>query len=121
MRYIRGMTETSTTSRGYNFPIARRVWRFAKKRWQKWRARHQLPLNLYLHMVGIPLAMTGVVLWFYEDWMWGTICFVLGYLLQYLGHRAEGNDVGELVPFKRLLGLPYITVAPRWQRADTPT
>jgi hypothetical protein len=109
------MGDTPPTTRRYKFPIARAVWRFTKKRWRRWRERHQLPFNFWLHMVGIPLAMTGVVLWFYEDWTWGTAAFVTGYLLQFIGHWAEGNDVGELVPFKRLLGLPYVTVAPRWQ------
>ncbi len=34
--------------------------------------------------------------------------FVGGYFLQWLGHRVEGNDVGELIPIKRLLGLPVV-------------
>ena len=57
-------------------------------------------------MVGIPLAFTGIVLWCVGDWFWGTIGFVVGYLLQYIGHRAEGNDVGEWAGIKRLFGLP---------------
>jgi len=38
---------------------------------------------------------------------------VLGYVLQWLGHRVEGNDVGEFVPVKELLGLPYVAIAPK--------
>jgi hypothetical protein len=37
----------------------------------------------------------------------------VGYLLQWIGHRIEGNDVGELIPLKRLLGLPVVAIAPR--------
>jgi hypothetical protein len=40
---------------------------------------------------------------------------VAGYFLQWVGHRVEGNDVGEWAAIKRLLGLPYVAVAPRWQ------
>ena len=43
---------------------------------------------------------------------------VVGYLLQYVGHRAEGNDVGEWAAVKRLLGLPYVGVSPRYARRD---
>ena len=43
---------------------------------------------------------------------------VLGYVLQYLGHRAEGNDLGEWAAIKRMLGLPYVGVSPRWNPDD---
>ncbi len=67
-------------------------------------------------MIGIPLAVLGVVLLFYTDWYWGVGAFVLGYVLQYIGHRVEGNDVGEWAGIKRLLGLPYVSISPRFQR-----
>ena len=76
--------------------------------------RHRLPFNFWLHAVGIPLALAGVVLLFFLPWYWGVSAFVLGYLLQWVGHRAEGNDVGEWAALKRLLGLPYVAVSPRW-------
>jgi hypothetical protein len=102
----------------YQFPIARRAWRFVRKRARKWRERHQLPLNFWLHIVGIPLAMTGVVLLCYADWLLGTAAFTLGYVLQYVGHRAEGNDVGEWAAIKRLFGLPCVAISPRWQHTS---
>jgi hypothetical protein len=43
---------------------------------------------------------------------------VLGYLLQWIGHLAEGNDLGEWAAIKRLLGLPYVGIAPRWNPDD---
>jgi uncharacterized membrane protein YGL010W len=82
-----------------------------------WRERHRHPFNFWIHMLGIPLAVAGVVLliaW-YPDWYWGTAALVLGYVLQWLGHAVEGNDLGEWAGIKRLLGLPYVGIAPRWQ------
>ena len=36
------------------------------------------------------------------------------WLLQWIGHKVEGNDVGEFIPVKKLLGLPYIAIAPQF-------
>jgi hypothetical protein len=94
-------------------PPRRPLLRFLKRRLQGWRLRHQLPFNFWVHLIGIPLAVTGVALLFW-DWRWGLAAFVLGYLLQWVGHLAEGNDVGEWAALKRLLGLPYVGIAPRW-------
>ena len=38
---------------------------------------------------------------------------VVSYILQWLGHRIEGNDMGEVVLIKKLLGRPFVAVAPR--------
>jgi hypothetical protein len=85
---------------------------------QGWRLRHQLPFNFAIHLLGIPLAVSGVVLLFFLPWYWGAGTFVLGYFLQWIGHLAEGNDVGEWAAVKRLLGLPYVGIAPRWDPED---
>lgn len=53
---------------------------------------------------------------FIAPWYWGVAGLVLGYFLQYLGHRVEGNDVGEWAGIKRMLGLPYVGIAPRWEQ-----
>ena len=95
----------------------RPVLRFLKRRLQGWRLRHQLPFNFCVHLIGIPLAVAGVALLFW-DWRWGLAAFGLGYLLQWVGHLAEGNDVGEWAAVKRLLGLPYVGIAPRWNPDD---
>ena len=34
--------------------------------------------------------------------------FVGGYVLQFAGHVLEGTDPGEIIYFKRKLGLPYV-------------
>jgi uncharacterized membrane protein YGL010W len=84
---------------------------------RNWRLRHQHPLNFWIHLVGIPLAVAGLVLLFVPGGLYSGIGgLVLGYLLQYVGHRVEGNDVGEWAAVKRLLGLPYVSISPRFQR-----
>jgi hypothetical protein len=97
----------------YSFPIARRALRFARSALANWRERHQHPVNFAVHLVGIPLTLVGIVLLFVTDWYWGAAAFALGYLLQFVGHQVEGNDVGELIPVKRALGLPVVAVVPR--------
>ncbi len=92
---------------------------FLRRRLEGWRLRHQLPFNFWLHMVGIPMALVVAPLSLLAfDWPWALGLFVLGYALQWVGHRAEGNDVGEWAAVKRLLGLPYVGVAPRWNPDD---
>ena len=51
-----------------------------------------------------------------DPWIMALGAIVVGYLLQWIGHLAEGNDVGEWAGIKRLLGLPTVGIAPRWQQ-----
>lgn len=85
---------------------------------RNWRERHRHPFNFWIHMLGIPLAVAGVVMFCMQIWAWGAAAFLLGYLLQYVGHRVEGNDVGEWAAIKRMLGRPYVGVAPARPPAD---
>ena len=87
---------------------------------REWPARHQHPVNFWLHMVGIPLTFIGVYEWIKGAGGLGTGLFLGGYLLQWLGHRIEGNDVGELIPVKKALGMKTVAVAPHYQRGETP-
>src|SRR5205807_8253536 len=82
---------------------------------RNWRERHQDPFNFWIHLIGIPMAVIGVLVLFFLPWeLWyvGVGLIVLGYVLQYVGHRVEGNDVGEWAGIKRLLGLPYVSISP---------
>jgi hypothetical protein len=97
----------------YRFPIARKLLALAGRARRNWLDRHQTPANFWIHMLGIPLAFAGIPLLFLTDWYWGVAAIVLGYLFQWLGHRIEGNDVGEFIPVKRLLGLPVVAIAPQ--------
>jgi hypothetical protein len=101
----------------HTFPIARKLLTFAGRARRNWLERHQNGFNFAVHMVGIPLAFAGLPLLFLADWYWGVAAVAGGYFLQWLGHRVEGNDVGELIPVKRLLGLPVVAVAPQYATA----
>jgi hypothetical protein len=97
------------------------VRRWLRRRLHGWILRHQLPFNFWIHIIGIPLAVSGVFLLLalpWELWYWGVAAFFLGYLLQWVGHKAEGNDLGEWAAIKRLLGLPYVGISPRWNPED---
>ncbi len=83
-----------------------------------WMERHRLPFNFWIHMVGIPMAVVGLLLFFLVEWYWALAAFVLGYVLQWIGHVAEGNDVGEWAAIKSMLGLPYVGIAPRWRHGE---
>src|SRR3954468_6150081 len=92
---------------------------FLRRRLEGWMLRHQLPFSFWIHMIGIPMALIAAplsLIWLEGYWAVGL--FVLGYLLQWIGHLAEGNDLGEWAAIKRLLGLPYVGIAPRWDPKD---
>lgn len=74
-----------------------------------------------IHMIGIPLSLlVAPILFAVSPWPLGLAAFVGGYVLQWIGHRVEGNDVGELIPIKRLLGLKTQAIAPQFQLPDLP-
>ena len=78
--------------------------------------RHQHPVNLALHVVGLPVTfVVPVVLLMQQAPGWALTSFLVGYALQFLGHAIEGNDAGELILVKKMLGKPYIAVVPRVQ------
>jgi hypothetical protein len=108
------------TGMKYRFPIARKLLALAGRARRNWLERHQTPANYWIHMVGIPLAVAGVPLLLVAQWYWGVGAIVCGYLLQWIGHRIEGNDVGEFIPIKRLLGWPVVAIAPQYQKPAPP-
>ena len=85
---------------------------------ENWFARHRNRTSLILHLVGIPQAVAAVPVAICAGvsgpgWLWilAAALFFDGYLLQFIGHQIEGNDVGEIIIFKKLLGMPYKAVA----------
>jgi uncharacterized membrane protein YGL010W len=89
---------------------------------QGWLARHREPTSFVLHMLGIPPTIVGVLLIpvyitliSVPIFLLALVLFVGGYLLQFLGHAIEGTDPGEIIFFKRKLGLPYVEI-PRSRR-----
>jgi len=102
--------------------IQRQPIRRALRRWlNNWLERHQHPFNFWIHMLGILLALAGLFLFFtppWWDWYWALAVLVSGYALQWIGHLVEGNDMGEWAGIKRMLGLPYVAIAPRWHKQE---
>ncbi|MCW5822871.1 MAG: DUF962 domain-containing protein [Cyanobacteria bacterium TGS_CYA1] len=64
--------------------------------------RHKHPVNAALHIVGVPAVFYGVYLLFVRNYLLASVLIVFGYLLQYLGHRAQGNEVGEVTLIKKI-------------------
>ncbi len=76
--------------------------------------RHQHPVNQVLHLIGVPLTFIVSLVWLLQGAGWWALgAFVVGYLLQFAGHAIEGNDAGETVLVKKMLGLPYVAIVPR--------
>ncbi|MCY2945901.1 MAG: DUF962 domain-containing protein [Planctomycetota bacterium] len=98
---------------------------FFKKRIHGWMLRHQLAFNFWIHMIGIPISVIGLILFLGRlldtntvPLAWSGGGFVLGYVLQWIGHKVEGNDLGEWAAIKKLLGLPFVGIAPRWNHEN---
>ena len=64
--------------------------------------RHAHPVNALLHLFGVPLAFVGLLFMFSGRLVAGLSFLVAGYVLQYLGHRVQGNEVGEVTLLKHL-------------------
>lgn len=90
-------------------------------RWlANWFERHQHPVSRGLHYVGIPLTIAFIPLagWQltqnrWDLWWRPTLLLAAGYALQWIGHALEGNDMGEVILVKKLLGRPYVAISPR--------
>ena len=98
--------------------------RHSRPAWlEKWLERHQSRLSLALHLIGIPAVAAALLLgliqllqWRWDLWWRPAGLFVAGYALQFLGHLREGNDMGEVILIKRMLGRPYSAVSPRYAK-----
>jgi hypothetical protein len=84
---------------------------------ENWFKRHQHKTSLRLHAVGIPLTILAglaLIIGIVRDsvpWCLAAAALVvIGYALQFLGHHLEGNDAGEIILIKKLLGKPYVAV-----------
>lgn len=77
-------------------------------RWIRWfvadyLSRHRNPWSRLLHLVGVPLApFYFLCLLFRGEFPAAGAAFVTGYGLQWLGHRIEGNEVGEWTLLKAI-------------------
>ena len=87
-----------------------------------WCRRHRRAANRALHAVGIPVLIAGLalavvqlILWRWDLWWRPVGVIAASYLLQWLGHRIEGNDLGEVIVIKKVLGRIYADAARRRQ------
>ncbi len=64
--------------------------------------RHAHPVNAVLHVVGVPATFAGVYFICVRHLSLGLTLLVAGYLLQYVGHEAQGNEVGEITLIKKI-------------------
>ena len=84
-----------------------------------WIERHRHPISFTLHIVGIPPTILGVLLFSIYVGLFSRPVFIValilflgGYVLQFAGHALEGTDPGEIIYFKRKLGIPYVEFPP---------
>ena len=84
-----------------------------------WIERHQRRSSFLLHMLGIPPTILGCLLCSIylgllsvPIFLLSVALFVGGYVLQFAGHALEGTDPGEVIFFKRKLGMPYVEFPP---------
>lgn len=74
---------------------------------------HQNPINRFCHTVGIPmiagsLLLGGVALFIDGLWPWAAGLFVLGWVLQFIGHAVEGKPPEFLSDWR------FLFVGLRW-------
>jgi uncharacterized membrane protein YGL010W len=72
---------------------------------QDYGSRHCHPINAVLHVIGIPMVLYALYCMLTGSLFTGLVLFVVGYFLQYLGHRAQKNEVGEVTLIKRIIAL----------------
>ena len=72
-----------------------------------YKSKHQHPLNRLTHSIGIPLIVVSLPL-FVFSWRWALVLFVVGWILQFVGHTIEGNQPAFL------RNPVYLLVGPLW-------
>jgi uncharacterized membrane protein YGL010W len=94
---------------------------------QNWLDRHQNPASLLLHAIGIPAVCASVVLLIVSAfreieslsmWFWGL--FLVGYLLQFIGHAIEWTEPGEFILIRKIVGGIISVAKPQGENADRP-
>ena len=72
-----------------------------------YKAKHQHPLNRLTHSIGIPMIVVSLPLFFF-NWRWALLLFIVGWILQFVGHAIEGNQPAF---FRNPV---YLLVGPFW-------
>ena len=74
---------------------------------EEYKAKHRHPLNRLTHSFGIPMIVVSLPLVFFS-WRWALALFVVGWVLQFIGHAIEGNQPAF---FRNPV---YLLVGPLW-------
>lgn len=74
---------------------------------ENYRAKHRHPLNKLCHSIGIPMIVISLPL-FFLNWPWALALFIVGWILQFVGHAIEGNQPAF---FRNPI---YLLVGPLW-------
>ena len=74
---------------------------------ENYKAKHRHPINRLTHSIGIPMIVISLPLLFF-NWRWALLLFVVGWILQFLGHLIEGNQPAF---FRNPL---YLIIGPLW-------
>jgi uncharacterized membrane protein YGL010W len=79
----------------------------AESFFENYKAKHQHPLNRVSHSIGIPLIVLSIPLFLFY-WKWALTLFVVGWVLQFIGHAIEGNQPAF---FRNPI---YLLIGPLW-------
>lgn len=74
---------------------------------EDYKAKHRHPLNRLTHSIGIPLIVVSLPLFFFS-WRWALALFIVGWILQFIGHAIEGNQPAF---FRNPV---YLLIGPLW-------
>lgn len=74
---------------------------------EDYKAKHKHPLNRLTHSIGIPMIVVSLPLFFW-NWRWALALFVVGWILQFVGHAFEGNQPAF---FRNPV---YLLIGPMW-------
>lgn len=74
---------------------------------ENYKAKHRHPMNRLTHSIGIPMIVISLPL-FFVSWRWALALFIVGWILQFIGHAFEGNQPAF---FSNPL---YLLVGPLW-------
>jgi len=82
--------------------------------------RHRHPFNRLLHVFGLPVTFVLPIVFLIQErpWWWALAAFLAGYAMQFAGHAIEGNDAGEIILVKRILGMPHIDIVGERNRSS---
>jgi uncharacterized membrane protein YGL010W len=72
-----------------------------------YKAQHQHPLNRLTHSLGIPIIVISLPLCLL-NWRWALALFLVGWILQFVGHAIEGNQPAF---FRNPM---YLLIGPWW-------